>query len=175
MSSKQWRWIPNALTFLRMVLIVPFAGALLEGNYRLSLVIFFVAALTDAFDGFLARHFNWRSRLGAVADPLADKVRVDFKDRAWLHLRSLEGNVLHDALDDGVQPARANVLDGRVDFIRNARNGLYGILGETQIDALGREKELLLAQEVQLRFRQDFVHIALGKGLQLHTNGQSAL
>ncbi len=73
MSSKQWRWIPNALTFMRMVLIVPFAGALLEGNYRLSLVIFFVAALTDAFDGFLARHFNWRSRLGAVADPLADK------------------------------------------------------------------------------------------------------
>ncbi|MGX1203044.1 CDP-alcohol phosphatidyltransferase family protein [Marinobacter sp. C1S70] len=73
MSSRQWRWIPNALTFLRMVLIVPFAGALLEGNYRLALVIFFVAALTDAFDGFLARHFNWRSRLGAVADPLADK------------------------------------------------------------------------------------------------------
>jgi cardiolipin synthase len=37
------------------------------------LVIFFVAAATDAFDGFLAREFDWRTRLGAIADPLADK------------------------------------------------------------------------------------------------------
>ncbi|PSF09811.1 CDP-alcohol phosphatidyltransferase [Marinobacter halophilus] len=69
----RWRWIPNALTFLRILLIIPFAGALLEGNYRLSLFIFAVAAVTDALDGFLARYFHWRSRLGAVADPLADK------------------------------------------------------------------------------------------------------
>ncbi|HET8849762.1 MAG TPA: CDP-alcohol phosphatidyltransferase family protein [Marinobacter sp.] len=73
MKAHQWRWIPNALTFLRILLIVPFAGALLAGEYRSALLIFFVAALTDAFDGFLARHFNWRSRLGAIADPLADK------------------------------------------------------------------------------------------------------
>ncbi|KAA1174006.1 CDP-alcohol phosphatidyltransferase family protein [Marinobacter salinexigens] len=69
----QWRWIPNALTFMRIVLIVPFAGALLSGSYRVALVIFVVAAITDGFDGFLARHFNWRSRFGAIADPLADK------------------------------------------------------------------------------------------------------
>jgi len=68
-----WRWIPNALTFLRVLLIFPFAAALLEGSYRLSLLIFFVAAATDGFDGFLARHFNWYSRVGAIADPLADK------------------------------------------------------------------------------------------------------
>ncbi len=73
MRSQQWRWIPNALTFLRIVLIIPFAGALLDGGYRLALVIFVVAALTDAIDGFLARTFNWKSRLGAIADPLADK------------------------------------------------------------------------------------------------------
>ena len=35
--------------------------------------LLFLAAGTDAVDGFLARHFNWRSRLGAIADPLADK------------------------------------------------------------------------------------------------------
>lgn len=73
MKAHQWRWIPNALTFLRILLIVPFAGALLAGQYRSALAIFVAAALTDAFDGFLARHFNWRSRLGAIADPLADK------------------------------------------------------------------------------------------------------
>lgn len=73
MNLHRWSWIPNALTFLRILLIAPFAGALLAGDYRRALVIFFVAAATDAVDGFLARHYNWRSRLGAIADPLADK------------------------------------------------------------------------------------------------------
>ncbi|MCM0612475.1 CDP-alcohol phosphatidyltransferase family protein [Marinobacter sediminum] len=73
MSLERWRWIPNALTLLRILLIAPFATTLLAKDYRLSLLIFLVASVTDAFDGFLARHFNWRSRFGAVADPLADK------------------------------------------------------------------------------------------------------
>ncbi|WP_372964065.1 CDP-alcohol phosphatidyltransferase family protein [Marinobacter sp.] len=73
MKSQQWRWIPNALTFLRIILIIPFAAALLDGGYRLALLIFIVAAFTDAVDGFLARYFGWKSRLGAIADPLADK------------------------------------------------------------------------------------------------------
>ncbi|MBL3558111.1 MULTISPECIES: CDP-alcohol phosphatidyltransferase family protein [Marinobacter] len=73
MMTHRWRWIPNALTFLRIVMIAPFAAALLAKEYRFALVIFFVAAATDAFDGFLARHFDWRTRIGAIADPLADK------------------------------------------------------------------------------------------------------
>nr|WP_246180527.1 CDP-alcohol phosphatidyltransferase family protein [Marinobacter changyiensis] len=73
MMTSYWRWIPNALTFLRVLLIVPFAMALLETQYRVALIVFFVAAVTDGIDGFLARHFEWRSRLGAIADPLADK------------------------------------------------------------------------------------------------------
>lgn len=71
--THRWRWIPNALTFVRILLIAPFAAALMAKEYRIALFIFFVAAATDAFDGFLARHFNWRTRLGAIADPLADK------------------------------------------------------------------------------------------------------
>ncbi|NMT65376.1 CDP-alcohol phosphatidyltransferase family protein [Marinobacter orientalis] len=69
----RWRWIPNALTFLRIVLIAPFAAALMAKEYRIALAIFFVASATDVIDGFLARHFDWRTRLGAIADPLADK------------------------------------------------------------------------------------------------------
>ncbi len=71
--AQNWRWIPNALTFLRILLVAPFAAALWAKEYRIALIIFFVAAATDAFDGFLAREFNWRTRLGAIADPLADK------------------------------------------------------------------------------------------------------
>ena len=68
-----WHLLPNLLTFLRIVLIVPFAAALLHGHYVSALVLFFVAGLSDGVDGFLARHFNWRSRFGAIAAPLADK------------------------------------------------------------------------------------------------------
>ncbi|WP_165854844.1 CDP-alcohol phosphatidyltransferase family protein [Marinobacter sp. JSM 1782161] len=69
----RWRWIPNALTFLRLLLIVPFAIALYHEEYRTALLVFVVAALSDGFDGFLARQFDWKSRVGAIADPLADK------------------------------------------------------------------------------------------------------
>ncbi|WP_100640424.1 CDP-alcohol phosphatidyltransferase family protein [Marinobacter salexigens] len=73
MKLHAWRWIPNALTLVRIFLIAPFARALLVQEYRLALVIFAVASVTDGLDGYLARRFNWRSRFGALADPLADK------------------------------------------------------------------------------------------------------
>ncbi|MDX1757457.1 MAG: CDP-alcohol phosphatidyltransferase family protein [Marinobacter sp.] len=69
----RWNWIPNALTFLRVALIIPFAVALWREEYGLALVVFAVAAASDACDGFLARQYDWRSRVGAIADPLADK------------------------------------------------------------------------------------------------------
>jgi cardiolipin synthase len=68
-----WRWIPNALTFLRLALVVPFAMELYAGSYPVALIIFISAAVTDGVDGYLARRFDWRSRFGAIADPLADK------------------------------------------------------------------------------------------------------
>ena len=73
MRADHWRWIPNALTLLRIVLIIPFAASLFETQYRLALGVFAVAAVSDGFDGFLARRFDWSSRVGAIADPLADQ------------------------------------------------------------------------------------------------------
>ncbi|PAV25085.1 cardiolipin synthase [Tamilnaduibacter salinus] len=71
--ARAWNWIPNALTLVRIVLILPFAMSLYHGDYRFALVVFLAAAITDGVDGFLARQFDWGSRLGAIADPLADK------------------------------------------------------------------------------------------------------
>ncbi|UZD64339.1 MULTISPECIES: CDP-alcohol phosphatidyltransferase family protein [Marinobacter] len=71
---QHWRWIPNGLSFLRMLLVIPFAWALASGRYREALILFVVAAATDGLDGFLARFFGWKSRLGAILDPLADKL-----------------------------------------------------------------------------------------------------
>ena len=67
------RHIPNILTFLRLLLVPCFLGASMQGMYVTAFVIFVSAALTDVLDGWLARRFNVRSRLGALLDPAADK------------------------------------------------------------------------------------------------------
>ncbi|MCK7543317.1 CDP-alcohol phosphatidyltransferase family protein [Marinobacter bryozoorum] len=74
MFVQHWRWIPNGLSFLRVLLVIPFAWALASGRYRDALLLFAIAAATDGLDGFLARFFGWKSRLGAILDPLADKL-----------------------------------------------------------------------------------------------------
>lgn len=66
--------IPNLLTIMRILLVIPFAMSVYSAQYMQALVLFFVAGLSDGVDGFLARQFNWKSRFGAIADPLADKL-----------------------------------------------------------------------------------------------------
>ncbi|HUK92391.1 MAG TPA: CDP-alcohol phosphatidyltransferase family protein [Blastocatellia bacterium] len=66
----------NLLTCLRIVLIVPFVYSLRAGNYRIAIVIFFAASITDFFDGYVARKFDQQSTLGRFIDPLADKILV---------------------------------------------------------------------------------------------------
>ncbi len=56
-----------------MVLVVPYVLLLLDGRYMAALVIFSIAGLSDALDGFLAKQFGWVTRLGGYLDPLADK------------------------------------------------------------------------------------------------------
>ena len=68
------RDIPNVLSMLRMSLAVPSALLLLQEWYNAALLIFLVAGLSDALDGYLAKRFGWRSRLGSILDPLADKI-----------------------------------------------------------------------------------------------------
>ena len=68
------RHLPNMITVLRFVLIVPVMLSLLGENFRWGLAFFAIAGLSDGLDGFLARHFGWTSRFGAIADPLADKI-----------------------------------------------------------------------------------------------------
>ncbi len=55
-------------------MVAPIVWWLLSGSYAWVLVVFFVAGFTDGLDGFLAKRFEWRSRLGGILDPLADKL-----------------------------------------------------------------------------------------------------
>lgn len=68
--------IPNIITVLRIFLVVPTAWLLFEMRYLEAFVLMVIAGVSDALDGFLARRFNWMSKLGATLDPLADKLLV---------------------------------------------------------------------------------------------------
>ena len=68
-----WSFLPNIITLLRVVLLVPLSLLLLDENYTYALILFIIAGFSDALDGFLAKHFCWVSRFGAILDPLADK------------------------------------------------------------------------------------------------------
>ena len=65
--------IPNILTMLRLLAVPVFLFASFRGNYRFAFILFVGAAVTDIFDGLIARRLNQRSRLGAILDPAADK------------------------------------------------------------------------------------------------------
>ena len=69
-------YIPNIITVIRIALVGPIAWLLLQGEHVDAFVLMLVAGISDAFDGFLARRFNWMTRLGATLDPLADKLLV---------------------------------------------------------------------------------------------------
>lgn len=66
--------IPNFLTVARIVLVAPLGYALFQEEYFLALGIILVAGASDGLDGFLAKHYQWQSRLGSILDPIADKL-----------------------------------------------------------------------------------------------------
>ena len=86
-SSFKLSW-PTRITLVRILLIVPFIGCMLNTHdpdlsrtsqnlLRYAGVVIFVSmAISDALDGYLARHHHQITRLGAFLDPLADKLLI---------------------------------------------------------------------------------------------------
>ena len=70
------RHIPNIITVVRVLLVIPTAWCLVEAHYVEALVLMAIAGASDAVDGWLARRFDWVSWFGAALDPLADKILV---------------------------------------------------------------------------------------------------
>ncbi|MBW6513307.1 MAG: CDP-diacylglycerol--glycerol-3-phosphate 3-phosphatidyltransferase [Candidatus Syntrophosphaera sp.] len=74
------RWIPNALTILRVLLIPVFVWLIfvseVQNHVAWALLVFAVCAVTDFLDGWLARKWKVISDFGKIADPLADKLVV---------------------------------------------------------------------------------------------------
>ena len=66
--------LPNLLTAVRLLLVLPVGFYILEGWFEVALSLFLFAALSDLIDGWLARRFAWESSIGRVLDPAADKL-----------------------------------------------------------------------------------------------------
>ena len=73
MELRPWT-LPNLLTFARLVALPFLVDAILDGDHMQAFAIFFAMAVSDFVDGYLARHFGMASPLGALLDPIADKL-----------------------------------------------------------------------------------------------------
>ena len=69
-----WRFLPNAICVARILLVAPLVTWIIEGRFTAALLVLVVAGLSDGLDGFLAKRFDWRTRLGGLLDPAADKL-----------------------------------------------------------------------------------------------------
>lgn len=69
-----WNTIPNWMCFVRIALIPVFSVLFIKESYIAAFILMIVAALTDVFDGKIARKYNMVSNLGKILDPIADKL-----------------------------------------------------------------------------------------------------
>jgi cardiolipin synthase len=61
---------------MRIALIAPILILILQGSFGWALALFGLAGFSDGLDGYLAKRFDWHTRLGALLDPIADKLLV---------------------------------------------------------------------------------------------------
>lgn len=61
---------------MRIVLVGPILWLIIAGHYAAALLLFLFAGVTDVVDGYLAKQFDWRTWLGALLDPIADKLLI---------------------------------------------------------------------------------------------------
>jgi cardiolipin synthase (CMP-forming) len=67
-------FIPNALSVSRVIFCPIILYLLIQSHFNVALGLFFLSAITDFLDGYLARKFGWTSALGAKLDPICDKI-----------------------------------------------------------------------------------------------------
>lgn len=68
--------VPNLLTLLRIAACPVLVLVLYERNYEVAFLLFLVSGVTDGLDGFIAKRFDCVSTLGAILDPIADKLLI---------------------------------------------------------------------------------------------------
>lgn len=115
-QARFWN-VPNTLTMSRLVLAFVVFALIAYGYYFTALVIFALASLTDALDGYFARLLGQSTALGRQLDPLIDKVIVS---GAFIYLLTV-----HDQ-DTGLQPWMVTTIIVRELLIQGLRSLLEG-------------------------------------------------
>lgn len=76
-SRKEWATIPNAITVLRFLLVIPICIYVVSGTHpTLTALLLLAFGLSDWVDGFIARKFSQVSKLGILLDPIADRLGI---------------------------------------------------------------------------------------------------
>lgn len=86
--------LPNILTLLRIILIIPIVGLFYADTaqgYIAAFALFLVAIITDFFDGMLARKLNVISPFGTFLDPIADKLLITAMLIVFVDIEILHG------------------------------------------------------------------------------------
>ena len=142
--------IPNILTMFRLLLIpvfVVFFYLDVSWNYTAAAFIFWLAAVTDYFDGFLARKLKQSTPFGAFIDPVADKLMVTI---ALL--------LLTQSYNSLVITIPAIIIVGREIIISALREWMaeLGLRGNVAVSNLGKYKTVAQMLALQgLIWRQD--------------------
>ena len=68
--------LPNAISLARLLLVPLTIWLMLGGRYGVAFWVFVGAGISDGLDGFIAKRFDMRTKLGAMLDPIADKALI---------------------------------------------------------------------------------------------------
>lgn len=132
-----WVTIPNALTLLRLVLLLPVCWMLVdEGPDALSVILLLVWASTDWLDGMLARRLHQTSRTGEILDPVADRI-------------GLIGIVVSLALT-GLLPWSVLLVIAAGDVVATALAGREAMRGGIGVSRIGKVRTAVLMSAVLL-------------------------
>lgn len=107
--------IPNLLSLGRLVLAAVVFGLIAYGLYLAAVVVFVLAAISDAVDGYLARVLNQATALGRQLDPLIDKVVVA---GCFIYLLTVPGS--------GLAPWMVTVIIARELIVQALRSQIEG-------------------------------------------------
>jgi cardiolipin synthase len=128
--------IPISLTYFR-ILIIPFFVFVFfipgETGRWLSCSLFTLAAFTDYLDGKLARSLNEESRLGALLDPIADKIVVAVAIMLLIHNETIKDTTLLAAL----------IIIGREILVSGLREFLASLQLSLPVSSLSKAKTFI--------------------------------
>ena len=68
--------IPNVLSIIRIIFIIPFIFAVIDDDYTTAGIILIISGISDFLDGYIARKYNQITQFGKMLDPTADKLTL---------------------------------------------------------------------------------------------------